>query len=151
MAELRQTEAYEKVVQISRVAKKTSGGNRISFSALVVVGDKQGRVGVALGKARGVPEAVRKATTRAKKSMILVPLKGTTIPVDLRAKRGAAEVLLMPAPRGSGIIAGGPVRVVVEACGIEDISAKILGTNNKVSNIYATYEALRRLKDFDKK
>ena len=139
-------EFEEKVVQVNRVSKKTKGGNRISFSVLVVVGDKKGRVGVGLGKSKEVASGVEKAVSYAKKHLITVPLKGTTIPHDVRVKLGAAEVLLKPAPAGSGLIAGGAVRVVVEAVGIRDISSKVLGTNNKASNVYACLEALKKLK-----
>jgi len=136
----------EKVIQVNRVSKKTKGGNRISFSVLVVVGDKKGRVGVGLGKAKDVAGAIGKAASYAKKHLITVPLKKRTIPHDIRVKRGAAEVLLRPAPEGSGIIAGGAVRSVVEAVGIRDISSKVLGTSNQASNVYACLEALRKLK-----
>lgn len=139
-------EFEEKVVQVNRVSKKTKGGNRISFSVLVVVGDKKGRVGVGLGKSKDVSSGVEKAVSYAKKHLITVPLKGTTIPHDVRVKLGAAEVLLKPAPTGSGLIAGGAVRAVVEAVGIRDISSKVLGTNNKASNVYACLEALKKLK-----
>ena len=116
------------------------------MSVLVVVGDKKGKVGVGLGKAADVQSAVRKATAYAKKHMILVPLKGRTIPHTILVKSGAAKVLLKPAPVGTGVIAGGAVRVVVEAAGIHDIVSKSLGTANKASNVYATLEALSQLK-----
>jgi len=141
----RNTEFIEKVIQVNRVSKKTSGGNRISFSVLVVVGDKKGRVGVGLGKALEVPSAVAKAISFAKKRLINVPLRGTTIPRDVFIKVGAAKILLKPAPKGSGLMAGGPVRSVVELAGITDISSKVLGSRNKASNVYATLEALRSL------
>ena len=140
-------EFSEKVVQVNRVSKKTKGGNRFSFSVLVVVGDKKGRVGVGLGKSPTVANAVAKGVNYAKKHLIRVPLKGTTIPRRVWVKRGAAKLLLKPAPPGSGVIAGGSVRVVVEAAGITDISSKILGTKNKASNVYATLEALRQFKN----
>lgn len=140
-------EFSEKVVQVSRVSKKTKGGNRFSFSVLVVVGDKKGRVGVGLGKAPTVANAVAKGVNYAKKHLIRVPLKGTTISHRVWVKRGAAKLLLKPAPPGSGVIAGGSVRVVVEAAGITDISSKILGTKNKASNVYATLEALRQFRN----
>ncbi len=143
--EMEEKEFVEKVVQVNRVAKKTKGGNRIAFSVLVVVGDKNGKVGVGLGKALDVATAVKKGISLAKKSLITVNLKGTTIPHVVKVKRGAAKVLLKPAPPGTGIIAGGPVRVVVEAAGIRDIVAKILGSDNKASNVYATLEALKKL------
>lgn len=144
------TDYFERVVQVNRVSKKTKGGNKRSLSVIVVVGDKKGRVGVGLGKAQDVQSAVRKATTYAKKHMIEVPLKGRTIPHPILIKLGAAKVLLKPAPLGTGVIAGGAVRVVVEAAGIHDIVSKILGTENKASNVYATLEALSRLKKVDK-
>ena len=136
----------EKVIQVSRVSKKTKGGNRIGFSVLVVVGDKKGKVGVGLGKARDVASGIRKGITYAKKHLISVPIAGGTIPHDILEKRGAAKILLRPAPEGSGVIAGGAVRAVVEACGIRNISGKVLGTRNKASNVYATIEALKNLK-----
>lgn len=136
----------ERVVQVSRVSKKTKGGSRISFSVLCVVGDKKGRVGVGLGKAPDVAAAIGKGLAYAKKHMITVPMKGSTIPYEVRVKLGAAKLMLKPAPEGSGIIAGGAVRPVVEAAGIKNISSKILGTRNKASNVYATLEALKRLR-----
>lgn len=140
------SEFFERVVQVNRVSKKTKGGDKRSLSVLVVVGDKKGRVGVGLGKAAEVQSAVRKATTYAKKHLTLVPLKGTTIPHQILVKNGAAKVLLKPAPAGTGVIAGGAVRVVVEAAGIHDIVSKILGTKNQASNVYATLKALSKLK-----
>jgi len=140
------TDAFEeKVIQISRVSKKTKGGNSIGFSVVMVVGDKKGKIGVAKGKAPDVVSAIKKGVRKAKKRMIQVPINGTTVPFRIRVKKGAAELILKPAPRGTGVIAGGPVRAVVEAAGIRDISSKILGTNNKASNAYATFEALRQI------
>lgn len=139
-------EFFERVVQVNRVSKKTKGGDKRSLSVLVVVGDKKGRVGVGLGKAAEVQSAVRKATAYAKKHMITVPLKGRTIPHSILVKSGAARVLLKPAPIGTGVIAGGAVRIVAEAAGIGDIVSKSLGTKNKASNVYATLEALGKLK-----
>lgn len=139
-------EFEEKVVQVNRVYKKTKGGNRISFSALVVVGDKKGRVGVGLGKATDVSTAMKKGSTYAQKRLINVPMRGTTIPHEVHIKLGAAKLILKPAPAGSGVIAGGPVRAVVEAAGVKDVVGKILGTSNKASNVYATFEALKQLK-----
>lgn len=136
----------EKVIQVNRVSKKTSGGNKIGFSVLVVVGDKKGNVGVGLGKAGDVSSAVRKASSYARKHLISVPMNRTTIPHEIRIKKGAAEVLLKPAPGGTGIRAGGAVRAVVEAAGIRDIVSKILGTDNKASNVYATFKALNELR-----
>lgn len=136
----------EKVVQVNRVSKKTKGGNRIGFSIVVVVGDKKGRVGVGLGKAPEVQDAIKKGVSYAKKHLINVPIKNTTIPHEVLVKLGAAKVLLKPAPSGTGVKAGGAVRAVVEAAGIKDIVSKVLGTENQASNVYATLEALRRLR-----
>lgn len=140
-------EFSEKVVQVNRVSKKTKGGNRMSFSVLVVVGDRRDKVGVGLGKAPSVSAAVAKGVTYAKKHLITVPLRGTTIPHEVLVKQGAARVLLKPAPPGSGVIAGGAVRAVVEAAGIKDVVSKILGTKNQASNVYAALEALRKLSE----
>src|SRR3989344_6930586 len=122
-------ESEEKIVQVNRVSKKTAGGNKIGFSVLVVIGDKKSRVGVGLGQAPEVQSAIRKAVSYAKKHLITVPMRGTTIPHEVLVKVGAARVLLRPAPAGSGVIAGGAVRAVVNAAGIKDISSKVLGTN----------------------
>jgi len=135
----------EKVIQVNRVSKKTKGGNKRGFSILVVVGDHKGKVGVGLGKAADVATAIRKGTSYAKKHLVVVPIVKGTIPHDILVKRGAAKVLLKPAPEGSGIIAGGAVRAVVEAAGIRNISSKVLGTKNQASNVYATIEALGKL------
>jgi small subunit ribosomal protein S5 len=135
----------EKVVQVNRVSKKTKGGNKIGFSVLVVVGDKKGRVGVGLGGAPDVTSAVKKAVSYAKKHLFTVPMKGKTIPHMVLVKRGAARVMIKPAPPGTGVIAGGAVRAVVEAAGIRDIVSKILGSKNQASNVYATLEALKKL------
>lgn len=143
--EKEQKEFDEKVVQVSRVSKKTKGGNKMGFSILMVVGDRKGRVGVGLGKSNDVQSAIRKGVKKAKKKMITVPLDGTTIPFSVVVKRGAGKVLLKPAPKGSGVIAGGPVRAVVEAAGIRDISTKILGSGNQSVSVYATFEALNRI------
>ena len=138
-------EFEEKVVQISRVTKKTKGGNKMGFSVLMVVGDKKGKVGIGLGKAPDVVSAIKKGVKKAKRKMILVPLDGTTIPFTLEIKEGAGRVLLKPAPKGSGVIAGGPVRALVEAAGIRDISAKILGSDNQASSVYAAFAALKKI------
>ncbi len=138
-------EFEEKVIQVSRVSKKTKGGNKMGFSTLVVVGDRKGRVGVGLGKAADVVGAIRKGIKKAKKKMILVPMDGTTIPFRVDVKHGAGVVMLKPAPRGSGVIAGGPVRAVVEAAGIRDISSKIAGSENQASSVYATFAALKQI------
>ena len=141
----RDKEFDERVMHVNRVSKKTKGGNRIGFSVLMVVGDKKSRVGVGLGKAPDVLSAIKKGVRLAKKRLVTVPLKGTTIPHDIRIKFGAAEIMLKPAPPGSGVIAGGAVRAVVEAAGIKDISSKVLGTRNQATNVYATIKALKLL------
>lgn len=138
-------EFEEKVIRVSRVSKKTKGGNKIGFSVLMVVGDKKGKVGVGLGKAGDVVSAIRKGIKKAKKKMITIPLDGTTVPFSITVKKGAGRVMLKPAPKGTGVIAGGPVRAVVEAAGIRDISSKILGSQNQASSVYATFEALRQI------
>lgn len=138
-------EFEEQVVQINRVSKKTKGGNKIGFSALIVIGNKKGKVGVGLGKAADVSSAIRKSIAIAKKHLIEVPIVKGSIPFEVRIKRGAAKLLLKPAPVGSGVIAGGAVRSVVSAAGIKNISSKVLGTDNKASNVYATIEALKSI------
>jgi small subunit ribosomal protein S5 len=139
-------EFEEKVLQVNRVSKKTKGGNRIGFSVLVVVGDRKGRVGAGLGKAPEVATAIRKGISYAKKHFVHVPLKGATIPHQVTHKFKAAKVLLKPAPDGSGLIAGGPIRAVANAAGIHNLSAKILGSRNAITNVYCTLEALKMLK-----
>lgn len=143
-------EFSEKIIQVNRVSKKTKGGNKIGFSVLVVVGDKKGRVGVGLGKAPDVSPAIRKGVSYAKKHLITVPIYKGTIPHEVRIKKGAAQVLIKPASVGTGVIAGGAVRAVVEACGIQNIVSKTLGTKNKASNVYATLEALKQLRQLKK-
>jgi len=142
-------EFEEKTVQVNRVSKKTKGGNRMSFSVLIVVGDRKGRVGVGLGKATDVTSAMRKASSYAQRHLITVPMRGTTIPHEIRIKVGAARLIIKPAPPGTGVIAGGAVRAVVEAAGIRDIVSKILGTKNQASNVHATFEALKQLRSIN--
>lgn len=139
------TELIERVVHISRVAKVVKGGKRFSFSALVVVGDGNGRVGFALGKAREVPEAIRKAIEGAKHSMARVPVSDGTIPHDIMGIYGAAKVMMKPASPGTGVIAGGPVRAVVEAAGIHNILTKSLGTSNPHNVVKAVMDGLGKL------
>ncbi len=138
-------EFEEKVIQISRVSKKTKGGNKIGFSALLVVGDRKGKVGVGLGKATDVLSAIQKGVKKAKQKMIQVPLDGTTIPFAVTVKRGAGKVMLKPASKGTGVIAGGPVRAVVEVAGVRDVVAKIMGSDNQASSVHATFKALNHI------
>jgi small subunit ribosomal protein S5 len=140
-------ELAEKVVFINRVAKVVKGGRRFHFTAVVVVGDGEGRVGAAIGKAREVPEAIRKATTIARKNLIRVPMRGTTIPHEMLVNFGAAKVLMKPAPAGTGLIAGGGVRAVLQMAGVRDVVAKSLGSDNAVNVVKATMLGLSRMKD----
>ena len=145
----RTVELKEKVVAINRVAKVVKGGRTFRFSAVVVVGDEQGHVGVGNGKAAEVPDAIKKAIEEAKKNLVTVPIVGTTIPHEFVGRFGSANVMLKPGAEGTGIIAGGSVRPVLELAGYKDINSKVIGTNNPRNVVYATIEALKSMQTIE--
>lgn len=139
-------EYQEKVVKIRRVSKKTTGGNYVTFSALVVVGDRKGKVGIGLGRSLEVPPAIQKAISYAKKHMINVPMRNKTIPHEVRVKFRAARILLKPAPEGTGLKVGSVTRVILDLAGVENASGKIIGSRNQIVNTYAVMKALSLLR-----
>ena len=142
-----ESEFHEKMVSINRVSKTVKGGRNMRFAALVVVGDGKGRVGCGLGKATEIPEAARKAAEDAKKHLVHVSLKGTSIPHEIVGSYGTGEVVMIPAPEGTGVIAGGPARAVLELCGVKDIRTKSYGTNNPINMVKATIQGLSSLRN----
>ncbi len=146
MADKSEKNFVDAVVNVRRVTKVTKGGKQFSFAALVVSGDKQGNVGIALGKSREVSSAIAKATNRARKHMIAIPMRGTTIPYPIKGRHGAAQVMIRPAYKGTGVIAGGPMRAIFEAVGIKDILAKSLRSSNPQNVVKATLNAFAKLR-----
>ena len=140
------SEFKEKLVAVNRVSKTVKGGRNMRFSALMVVGDEKGRVGCGMGKATEIPEAIRKGIDAAKKDMRVIPISGTTIPHAVTGEFGTGKVKLLPAPEGTGVIAGGPGRAVIEAVGIKDVVTKSIGSNNKINMVKATLEGLKQLR-----
>ena len=141
------SEFKEKLVAVNRVSKTVKGGRNMRFSALMVVGDENGRIGCGMGKAVEIPEAIRKGNEDAKKNMVTIALKGSTIPHEVIGVYGTGKVLLMPAPEGTGLIAGGPVRQVLEAAGVKNIRTKSIGSNNPINMVKATMEGLKQLRN----
>jgi small subunit ribosomal protein S5 len=146
MSKVKETEMVDHVINVRRVTKVTKGGKRFSFSALVVSGDQQGNIGVALGKSREVSLAIAKATNRARKNMIAVPLRGNTVPYPVIGRHGASKVIIRSASKGTGVIAGGAMRSVMDALGVKDVLAKSLGSSNKDNIVKATLNALAKLR-----
>lgn len=139
-------EFEQKTIDLARVTRVVAGGKRMRFRATIALGDQRGRVGIGIAKGSDVSSAIQKAATAAKKKMIKVPIVNETIPHQIMAKHGAALVMLKPAPKGSGVIAGGPVRIIMELAGVKNVVSKILGSSNKINNVYAVMDALGRLR-----
>lgn len=146
MTKTKETEIVDHVVNVRRVTKVTKGGKRFSFSALVVSGNQQGSIGIALGKSREVSSAIAKATTKARKSMVTIPLRGTTIPYPVLGSHGSSKVVIRSAYKGTGVIAGGAVRSVMDALGVKDVLAKSIGSGNRQNVVKATLNALAKLR-----
>ena len=144
--QVKENELPNKLIALNRVTKVVKGGRTMRFSALMVVGDGEGGVGVGMGKAAEVPEAIRKATADAKRNMIKVPLVGTSVPHEVTGKFGSGKVLILPAGEGTGVIAGGPVRAIMEVAGIKDVRTKSLGSNNKINCVKAAFEVLKQMR-----
>lgn len=147
---IKSTEFEEYVYHIKRISKKITGGNSIGFSALVIIGDRKGKIGSGLGKASDVSRAIQKAISKARDDTSEINLKENTIPHEITHKYAASRIFLKPAPKGSGIIAGGPVRAVLSMAGVKDVSAKMLGSSDKLSNVRCTIQALKLLKNINK-
>ncbi len=146
MAETKEKEFIDAVISVRRVTKVTKGGKRFSFSAFVISGDQKGKIGIAVGKSKEVSSAIAKATIRARKNMITVPLRETTIPYNVKGSHGSSHVIIRSAYKGTGVIAGGPVRSIMEALGIKDVLAKSLGSSNQINVVKATLNALAKLR-----
>lgn len=140
-------ELDERAIDITRVAKVIKGGRRFAFRTVMVVGDNKGRVGIGVGKARGVPDSIRKGTERARRRMVYIPLSGSTIPHEVEGRCGGARVMLKPAAPGTGVVAGGAVRAVLEAAGVSDVLSKSKGSSNILNVAFATFDALVKLQD----
>ena len=144
--EIKNKDIFEKVIEMKRVVKKITGGNKLTFTTLALVGDKKGKVGIALGKGKNVQQATQKAFLHAKKNMVLIKIVNDTIPHEVDAKFKSSKILMKPAKPGTGVVAGGSIRDLVELAGISNISVKLLGSSNKITNIYCALKAFEKLK-----